>query len=217
MDKDDSKMIDFEEAVSFWGKNFAKVNAKAMFTEVVNASEGCNSVIRQGDWVSFWEQVKQHGYSDESICEELENIMNGESWVDWLDGRNASSTSMAPKDVTPAQRQANRLQQATVDKLNEVFSSMDKDGSDQIDFDEAVNFWGKNFAKVNARAMFTEVVEASGSGAVIRRHDWIEFWHQVKKHDYSDEQIIEELDNIMNGESWVDWLDEKTPGNTKPA
>jgi hypothetical protein len=77
--------------------------------------------------------------------------------------------------------------------------------SGTIDKDEAVKFWGSNFAKVNASAMFNEVdVDKDGS---LTLAEWKEFWRNVLKHKYSAEDVLEEVDSMMKGGSWVDWND----------
>lgn len=44
------------------------------------------------------------------------------------------------------------------------FTKVDVQGDDRITKEEAVRFWGTNFAKVNASAMFNEV-DSDGDGA----------------------------------------------------
>uniref|UniRef100_A0A7R9ZWV8 EF-hand domain-containing protein n=1 Tax=Pyrodinium bahamense TaxID=73915 RepID=A0A7R9ZWV8_9DINO len=85
MDKDSNGQITKKEAADFWGKNFAKVNAKAFFKEVdTDASE----TITEAEFLSFWEQVKQSGYKEAEILEEVKNMSeDGKSWRDWNDGR----------------------------------------------------------------------------------------------------------------------------------
>ena len=43
------------------------------------------------------------------------------------------------------------------------FQKVDVDGDNSITQEEAVRFWGNNFAKVNATAMFNEV-DSDGDG-----------------------------------------------------
>mmetsp|Transcript_104016 Transcript_104016/g.238145 ORF Transcript_104016/g.238145 Transcript_104016/m.238145 type:complete len:276 (-) Transcript_104016:236-1063(-) len=115
--------------------------------------------------------------------------------------------AMTPKNREP-------LDATTVKLLNETFDKMDVDFSGQIDFEEAVSFWGSNFGKVNARAMFTEVVEVSeGDSTVITKELWMAFWQQVKQSGYTDEEISTEVKNIMDGGSWVDWKDNRIPAH----
>ena len=39
------------------------------------------------EWVSFWNNVISHGYTEPEAVEELENLEKGESWVDFDDER----------------------------------------------------------------------------------------------------------------------------------
>ena len=61
---------------------------------------------------------------------------------------------------------------------------------------QAVEFWGKNFAKINAQAMFNEV--DADHGDTISVQEWIEFWQNVVGQDcYSEEDVMEELESMM--------------------
>ena len=74
-----------EEAIKFWGKNFAKVNAQSMFNEV---DEDGNGSIAYDEWIEFWRNVMGTGtYETEDVMEELESMMEGGAWVDFDDGR----------------------------------------------------------------------------------------------------------------------------------
>lgn len=77
-----------------------------------------------------------------------------------------------------------------------------------VDRSEAIKFWGKNFAKVNANAMFNEVdVDKDGE---LTLAEWKAFWRNVLKHDYSAEDVLEEVNSMLEGGSWVDWNDGRT-------
>lgn len=41
--------------------------------------------ISLDEFKQFWQVVKQAGHSEEEICQELENIKNGDSWVGFND------------------------------------------------------------------------------------------------------------------------------------
>ena len=49
------------------------------------------------------------------------------------------------------------LQKKTVELLDELFTQMDTDKNNEISKEEARAFWGNNFSKINATAMFNEV------------------------------------------------------------
>lgn len=85
LDKDNDKSITKEEAISHWGKNFAKINASAMFNEVDVDGDG---KVTLEEWFAFWKNVLQHGYTVEEVEEELDELVQGGSWVDFNDGRN---------------------------------------------------------------------------------------------------------------------------------
>ena len=35
----------------------------------------------------FWQNVLKHDYTADEVCEEIDSMMDGGSWVDWNDGR----------------------------------------------------------------------------------------------------------------------------------
>ena len=77
-------MITREEARQFWGTNFAKVNAQAMFNEV---DVDGNTTITFAEWVGFWENVISSNYEEDDLLDEIEEIIHGGSWVDFDDNR----------------------------------------------------------------------------------------------------------------------------------
>lgn len=84
MDDDKNGEVSYDEAVKFWGKNFAKVNAKSMFNEV---DEDGNRTISWAEFLAFWKNVVASGYSTDDLKEEVEMMLEGGSWVDFNDGR----------------------------------------------------------------------------------------------------------------------------------
>lgn len=84
IDADQNGEITKEEATRFF-KSFPKVSAQAMFNEVDDDDSGG---ITFNEWIAFWENViSQPTYEEDDICEELDNILEGGSWVDFNDGR----------------------------------------------------------------------------------------------------------------------------------
>ena len=55
-----------------------------MFNEVDEDKDGA---ISYAEWLGFWQNVLQHGYSADEMEEEIEMIMDGGTWVDFNDGR----------------------------------------------------------------------------------------------------------------------------------
>ena len=78
IDIDDSKTIDRDETLKFWSSNFAKINSSVLFDQVDKNNDGS---IQYDEWVEFWKIVYDSGYSEEEICTELDNMINGGSWV----------------------------------------------------------------------------------------------------------------------------------------
>ena len=47
-----------------------------------------NGEVDKDEWLDFWKNVlAQPDYTEEEISEELDNMLEGGSWVDWNDGR----------------------------------------------------------------------------------------------------------------------------------
>lgn len=92
--------------------------------------------------------------------------------------------------------------------LKTFFDKMDIDGDGSVTKDEAIKFWGKNFAKVNANSMFNEVDE-DGNGSVTW-DEFTDFWKNVVGSGYSEEDLIEEVEMMLEGGSWVDFNDGRT-------
>ncbi|OMJ94046.1 hypothetical protein SteCoe_2816 [Stentor coeruleus] len=88
IDTDGNKCIDINETIKFWHDNFAKVNSRAIF-EAVDIDK--NDKIDEKEWISFWTRVKKSGHLEEDIQEELLNLRNRGSWVQFKGVRNMSA------------------------------------------------------------------------------------------------------------------------------
>jgi len=98
-----------------------------------------------------------------------------------------------------------RLSPRLQEIVESIFREIDIDGSRTIDWDETLKWWDSNFAVINTRAMF-EAVDADKNGK-IELEEWVEFWRMVKQRGHSEEEIEEELNNIKEKGSWVQFLD----------
>mmetsp|Transcript_105889 Transcript_105889/g.294662 ORF Transcript_105889/g.294662 Transcript_105889/m.294662 type:complete len:120 (+) Transcript_105889:83-442(+) len=110
---------------------------------------------------------------------------------------------------------SSKLSPKTKTALEELFHKMDMDNSGDITLMEAVAFWGKNFAKVNATAFFSEV--DADQNQTINIKEYLEFWEQVKKSGYKEKEILDEVEKMSNGGSWVDWKDGRSVAPTPAA
>jgi hypothetical protein len=68
VDTNDSKTIDKEETIKFWGKNFPKVNTQELFSQVDYNGDG---TIQEDEWLEFWLEVFKAGHSVEEVSNEV--------------------------------------------------------------------------------------------------------------------------------------------------
>ena len=120
-----------------------------------------------------------------------------EEWVAMSPEQQEAAVAAAAGDDT--------LPESIMTKLTAFFQKLDVDNDKSITKDEAISHWGKNFAKINAGAMFNEV-DVDGDGKVTI-DEWLEFWQNVLRHGYTSEEVEEELDELIEGGSWVDFND----------
>ena len=92
--------------------------------------------------------------------------------------------------------------------LKTFFDKMDANQEGSVTKEKAIAFWGKNFAKVNATSMFNEVDE-NGDEA-ISWDEFLAFWKNVVGSGYSQDDILEEVQMMLEGGSWVDFDDGRT-------
>jgi len=100
------------------------------------------------------------------------------------------------------------MTQEVEDMLKKFFDTMDADGNGEVTKDEAVAHWGKNFAKVNATSMFNEVDEDGNES--VSWEEFLAFWKNVVASGYSQDDILEEVEMMIEGGSWVDFDDGRT-------
>ena len=83
----------------------------------------------------------------------------------------------------------------------ETFKIFDKDGSKEIDPNEAIKHWESNFGKLSAKEFFKSV-DFDGDGN-ITQDEFLRYWRIVKGAGNSEEDIQTELENINKGELWT--------------
>ena len=93
------------------------------------------------------------------------------------------------------------LQKNLLKKLRELFQAIDTDGNGELSRAEATAYWGSNFARVNASSMFDQL-DADGNDS-ITWDEYITFWKAVVGVGHPQPEIVEEIDNILSGHSWV--------------
>ena len=92
--------------------------------------------------------------------------------------------------------------------IKAFFDKMDLDGDGKVTKEEAEKHWGKNFAKINAKSMFNEVDE--DGNAEVTWDEFLAFWQNVVASGYSEEDLEEEVQMMIEGGSWVDFNDGRT-------
>jgi len=100
------------------------------------------------------------------------------------------------------------ISQDLVDLLKAFFDKMDQNGDGSVTKEEAIAFWGKNFAKVNSNSMFNEVDENGDES--ITWEEFLEFWKNVVSSGYDPDDVKEEVEMMLEGGSWVDFDDGRT-------
>mmetsp|Transcript_16957 Transcript_16957/g.45662 ORF Transcript_16957/g.45662 Transcript_16957/m.45662 type:complete len:144 (-) Transcript_16957:433-864(-) len=109
-------------------------------------------------------------------------------------------------------KELHELPPEVVAKVKELFDKMDENHDGVVSLKEAEHYWsaGKlgKFGTMSARAMFSEVDDDGNMN--ISFDEWVDFWKNVRNnpmHTYSDEEISEELQAMLDGEAWRDWED----------
>jgi len=98
-------------------------------------------------------------------------------------------------------------------KVAAFFKKLDKDGDGEVTEAEAEVHWSGNFSKINKSAMFNEVDTDKDGKITLTELEG--FFANVIASGYSVENLEEELDDMMNAESWVDFDDGRTTGMNK--
>jgi Ca2+-binding EF-hand superfamily protein len=202
MDTDHSNFVSREEAKDFFKGAFSKISADAMFKEIDTDHSGA---ITADEFMNFWVQVKKSGYSDEDISEEIDNLLEGNAWVDWKDERNAEK---GKAESFPKRGMMSRVSAETWVKCEALFREIDQDGSLQITRPKALKHFKGAFSKVSAEAFFNEV-DTKGHGTITPK-DFMNFWVQVRNAGYKDKEIRDEVEMLMEGQAWRDWKDGRT-------
>mmetsp|Transcript_28456 Transcript_28456/g.32543 ORF Transcript_28456/g.32543 Transcript_28456/m.32543 type:complete len:118 (-) Transcript_28456:44-397(-) len=97
------------------------------------------------------------------------------------------------------------LPEEAMEIIKQIFEEIDKDNSGSIDKKEAINYWDSNFGKISASAFF-ENVDINNDGYV-EYEEFVDFWKLVKHVGHTDEEIMEELQNLRDKQTWCGFND----------
>jgi len=201
MDVDNSNAVTKAEAQAFFTGAFARLSADAMFNEL---DEDGSGAVTADEFVAFWLQVRRSGYKEDDIQDELDELLSGGAWVDWHDGRTTHE-----KEVRfPTRPILCKVSGPLWAKCEQLYRKIDSDGALSITREKAEAFFVGAFGNVSADAMFNEV-DVNHHG-IITPKAWMVFWKQVRASGYTDKDVMEEIDNLLDGNPWVDWKDGRT-------
>ena len=79
------------------------------------------------------------------------------------------------------------------------------DHSDAIDKQEAIEHWNNKFGKLSAAEFFKQI-DVNNDGK-IEFDEFKTFWEVVAAAGHTEEEIMDELDKVEKGESWVGFND----------
>eukprot|EP00928_Gymnodinium_smaydae_P017740 TRINITY_DN16785_c0_g1_i1.p1 TRINITY_DN16785_c0_g1~~TRINITY_DN16785_c0_g1_i1.p1 ORF type:complete len:667 (-),score=136.95 TRINITY_DN16785_c0_g1_i1:73-2073(-) len=195
MDPCDSHVITLAQAEEFFRGSFSSMSAAEMFNQLDVKNHG---TVTPEEFMAFWVRVRSSGYKEQELIDELDILMSGAAWVDWNEVKTKEHRAPFPKRPLLC-----KLSQRTWEKCEELFERIDIDGSGLISHKEAANFFTSAFSKFSVEAMFESV--AVNNKEVISSEDFMHFWVQVKASGYSESDIIEEVEALINGDPWVDW------------
>jgi len=99
-----------------------------------------------------------------------------------------------------------RLSKALEAKVEVVYHTMDLDRNERLTREEAAKFFRK-FPEINTKAMFDEVDE--DNDGVITLEEFKRFWAQVLCNGYPEEEMLAELDDLIQGNAWVNYTDDR--------
>jgi Ca2+-binding EF-hand superfamily protein len=197
MDADGSNSVTRDEARKFFKGAFGKLSADAMFNEV---DVDLSGVITSEEFINFWIQVRAAGYEESDMLDEINELIAGGTWVDWNDGRNTTAPNALPFPKRPL---LCKLSSTAWQRCKELFQKMDPQGTNVITWEMAESFCNTS----SAEAMFKEVdVDRQG---VITAKQFMDFWVQVKARGYKDKEIMEKLQSLNEGNSWVSLQDRR--------
>mmetsp|Transcript_108407 Transcript_108407/g.288527 ORF Transcript_108407/g.288527 Transcript_108407/m.288527 type:complete len:263 (-) Transcript_108407:183-971(-) len=98
------------------------------------------------------------------------------------------------------------LSGAVSDKVEALYNMMDLDGNRNLTREEASKFF-RRFPEISTHAMFDEVdMDKDG---LITAEEFRRFWEQVICNGYAEEDLLSELDDLISGNSWVNYADDR--------
>jgi len=102
------------------------------------------------------------------------------------------------------------LSDALLAKILKLYQVMDCNGDGSVSRADARNHF-KRFAEVSAQAMFNEVDDDSNNEISVE--EFVDFWQQVRRSGYGEEDLDYEIAELLEGNVWVEYKDSRDVGN----
>ena len=106
-----------------------------------------------------------------------------------------------------------KLPESIESKAIELFKKIDVDSSGTIDREETKKYWKNQFAKLNSQELFMQVDENDDGSISIE--EWLDFWQDVFNSGHTEDDILTELDNLLEGGAWVKFENVDRSGKKK--
>merc|ERR1719174_2575801 len=95
-------------------------------------------------------------------------------------------------------------------KVLKLYEAMDRSGVGAITRADAREHF-KKFGQVSATAMFNEVDDDGNNEITLE--EFVDFWQQVKRSGYDEMDLDFELGELIKGNVWVDYKDDREVGH----
>lgn len=105
------------------------------------------------------------------------------------------------------------LDEKTRAVIADLFTKLDENKDGNVDRSEAEKFWQGKYPKVNANMMFGQTDE--DVGGTISHDEFQKYWLAVANAGYNEKEIVEEIEEIMQGSAWRDWGRVSITGQSK--
>lgn len=195
---EDTQAISHEDATLFFKGPFGGVSADEMFRRIDLNAHGH---ITAEDFMAFWVHVRNSGYKDKNINTEIDALMEGAPWVKW----DTEAWVRLDEVLLPFPKRPllSRLSAEVWGKCQELFHKMDEHTDGHITLAEANNFFKGSFTKFSAQEMFA-TVDKNNDGT-ITAEEFMVFWSDVRANGHHDAEVLEEVEQLLAGATWVDW------------
>lgn len=94
------------------------------------------------------------------------------------------------------------LDEETMKAIKKLFDAIDENKDGEITRNEAEQHWKQKFAKANADMMFGQTDEDHSKSITLE--EYMKYWTAVAQI-YPLEEIREEVEQMVEGESWKTW------------